>query len=248
MIRSGSRSGRTRRGRCDVDTDAHRNMRRFLEENLRGRTRWKRRRLQTTRTPLPQARPGTHSSLARYLAKSASLAARSSGFQGTSGNLSRRSSSSCDSAVYPTGSFWSARTSCQGRRETRRLGLLWCRATRRVLSPAVRHRKWTSKRPASGAHLGQHHPGQHQALFAWHVSPPELQAPAALPCRVLLPVQSSLLAHRDVSPPRIRRPAHCADALPGAQTGGELSVIKMSLVRNQDNFSNTFCTNSRDTR
>ena len=90
--------------------------------------------------------------------------------------------------------------------------------------------------------------GNIEALFAWHVSPPELQAPAALPCRVLLPVQSSLLAHRDVSPPRIRRPAHCADALPGAQTGGELSVIKMSLVRNQDNFSNTFCTNSRDTR
>ena len=57
-----------------------------------------------------------------------------------------------------------------------------------------------------------------KALFAWHVSPPELQAPAALPCRVLLSVQSSLLAQRDVSPPRIRRPAHCADALPSAQT------------------------------
>ena len=105
------------------------------------------------------------------------------------------------------------------RGRVRRLGLLWRRATRRVLSPAVRDRKWTSKRPASGAHLGQHHPGQHQALVAWHVSPPELQAPAAVPCRVLLPVQSSLLAQRDASPPRIRRPAHCADALPRAQTG-----------------------------
>ena len=76
----------------------------------------------------------------------------------------------------------------------------------------------TGQRPASGAHLGQHHPGQHQALVAWHLSPPQLQASAALPRRVLLPVQSSLLAARDVSPPRLRRPANCPDALPNAQT------------------------------
>ena len=112
---------------------------------------------------------------------------------------------------------WPPRARHRGR--VRRLGLLWCRATRRVLSPAVRDRKWTSKCPASGAHLGQHHPGQHQALFASHVSPPELQAPAAVPCRVLLSVQPPLLAQRDVSPPRIRRPAHCAHALPSARTG-----------------------------
>ena len=103
------------------------------------------------------------------------------------------------------------------RRVVRRLCLLWCRATRRVFSPAVRDRKWAGKRPASGAHLGQHDPGQHQALFAWHVSPPQLQASAAIPRRVLLSVQPPLLAARDVSSDRIRRPAHSAHALPSAQ-------------------------------
>ena len=106
-----------------------------------------------------------------------------------------------------------------------------------MLSLAVRDRKWTAKRPASRAHLGQHNSGQHQALLSWHLPPPQLQASAAVLGRVLLPLQPPLqpplLAARDVSPPRIRRPAHCANALPSAQAGGELSLIRMSLIRIQ---------------
>ena len=102
-----------------------------------------------------------------------------------------------------------------------------------MYSPAVRDRKLTTKRPASGAHLGQHDSGQRQALPSWHLPPPQLQASTALPCRVLLPLQPPLLAHRDVSPPRIRRTAHRAHAVPSAQAGRELFLSRMSLVRNQ---------------
>lgn len=76
---------------------------------------------------------------------------------------------------------WSRRHLGPGSRcDVRRLRLLGCHTTRTVLSPAFLDRKWTSKPPTSGAHLGQHHPSQHQALVVWHLSPPELQAPATL--------------------------------------------------------------------
>ena len=105
------------------------------------------------------------------------------------------------------------------RRPLRRLGLFWCCATRRVYSPAVRDRRWTGKRPRSSAHSGQHDPGQHQALLAWHLPPHQLEASAALPCRVLLPVQPTLLDARDVPPTRIRRPANTSHALPSPEAG-----------------------------
>ena len=67
--------------------------------------------------------------------------------------------------------------------------------------------------------MGQYGPGQHQALAAWQLPPRQLQAPAALPRRVFLSIQPPILAARDVSPARIRRPANSAHALPSAQAG-----------------------------
>ena len=81
----------------------------------------------------------------------------------------------------------------------------------------------TGSGPQSAQHPAltwvNHDSGQRQALLSWHVPPLQLQASAALPGRVLLPLQPPLLAQGDVSPPRIRRRANRADALPSAQAG-----------------------------
>ena len=74
-------------------------------------------------------------------------------------------------------------------RVLRRLGLHLRCATHGLFSSTVRDRRRTEQRATSGAVLGQHDPGQHQALFAWQLSLRELQAPAAIPRRVLLSVQ-----------------------------------------------------------
>ena len=56
------------------------------------------------------------------------------------------------------------------------------------------HQPFVTGRGPTSAHLRQHDPGQHQALLARHLSPPQLQASAPISGRVLLPLQPLVLA------------------------------------------------------
>ena len=61
--------------------------------------------------------------------------------------------------------------------------------------------------------------GDHFGKAAWQLPQRQIQAPAAIPRRVLLSVQPAILTPRDVSPARQCRPAHSARARPCAQAG-----------------------------